>query len=194
MKQGYSGSIGTLTPLYDKNGKPMYSRGLVWYRSPLFDYRADPQQPFVYTDKAGTQYMPDNHFETDGGSIPPVTRVIPFANLDPLNFPRAYINHDGAYQYGGMYMRFKGETEFKFRLMTRKQCDGMMPDWLYYDGANWWTRRIVCTGLAAGSWTVWGSDKHIKQKCNRVKSKINVYDRSGNLIENNNGIQEGATQ
>lgn len=191
MKQGFSGNVGTLTPLYGKDGKPLYNKGLLWYRSPLFDFRAHPKNPFVYTAADGTQYKPDNHYQTDGGSIPPSTRVIPFANLDPLNFPRAYLCHDCPYEYGGMYIKYPLETEFKFRLMTRRQTDAMMPDWLYYDGANWWTRRVICTGIAAGSWPLWpdgpNTSKAVKQKCNRVKAKIDVYDSWGDLIEDNGG-------
>ena len=191
MKQGFSGNVGTLTPLYDKKGKQLYKKGLLWYHSPLFDFRADPVNPFFYTAKDGTQYMPDNHFETDGGSIPPSTRAVPFAQMDPLIFTRSYVCHDCPYEYGGMYIRYKGETEFKFRLMTRKQTDALMLDWLKYDGANWWTRRVILNGIALGSWTLWPDDpkssKAVKQKCNRVKAKINVYDRAGNLIEDNGG-------
>jgi len=111
--------------------------------------------------------------------------------MDPLIFTRSYVCHDCPYEYGGMYIRYKGETEFKFRLMTRKQTDALMLDWLKYDGANWWTRRVILNGIALGSWTIWPDDpksaKAVKQKCNRVKAKINVYDRAGNLIEDNGG-------
>jgi len=190
MKQGYTGKAGTLTPLYDEQGRPRYNSGLLWYRIPLFDFQSDTLNPSTYTDAYGTQYRPDNHFETDGGSIPPVTRVIPFAHLDPLNFVRAYGMHDGGYQYGGLYIKYADEQTFKFRLMTRQQVDGMMVDWLRYDNATWWDRRVICTGIAAGSWTVWNSGKPLKQKISRVASRINVYDRAGRLIEDNGGPKE----
>jgi hypothetical protein len=189
MKQGFSGKPGTLTPLLDKQGRPRYQRGLMWYRIPLFDFRADPDDPCTYTDKQENQYRPDNHFETDGGSIPPGLRAIPFAHLDPWNFPRAYPNHDGAYQYGGMYIRYSWEASFKFRLMTRKEVDGIMAEWLLYDDSNWWDRRVILNGLALGSWTVWNSSKATKQKCSRVKDHVDVYDAWGDLIEDNGGVK-----
>jgi len=190
MKQGFSGKPGNLTPLYDEQGRPRYNSGLLWYRIPLFDFLADPTDPGTYTDAYGTQHRPDNHFETDGGSIPPITRIIPFAHLDPYNFIRSYGMHDGGYQYGGLYIKYADEKTFKFRLMTRQQVDGMMVDWLKYDNANWWDRRVICTGIAAGSWTVWNSGKAIKQKVSRVADRINVYDRAGRLIEDNGGPKE----
>jgi len=186
MKQGYSGKLGRLTPLLDKDGHPLYKSGLLWYRTPLFDFKANRGNPCVYTDAYGTQYMPDHHFDTDGGSIPPSTRIIPFAHLDPWNFPRAYPLHDGAYQYGGLYIKYADETTFKFRPMTRKQVDEALGDWLYYDDATWWDRRVILNGVALGSWTVWGDGKAVLQKVERVKGKIDVYDRSGFIIENNN--------
>jgi hypothetical protein len=84
-----------------------------------------------------------------------------------------------------MFIRYYDEETFKFRLFTRQQTDGLMPDWLYYDGANWFDRRAICTGLAAGSWAIWNSSKHIDQKISRVADGIDVYDRAGNLIEKN---------
>jgi hypothetical protein len=189
--QGFTGYSGTLTPLYDKDGKQRYNRAWLWYHVPLFDYKAHRTKPFYYTDADGTCYMPDNHFETDGGSIPPACRAIPFAQLDPLIFVRSYVSHDCPYQYGGMYIRFKGETEFMFRLMTRRETDALMCGWLQHDGANLLTRRVVLNGIAIGSWTLWpdGPDtaKAKKQKANRAKAHINVYDRAGNLIEDNGG-------
>lgn len=185
IKQGFSGNIGSLIPLLDKNGKPLYKSGWLWARIPLFDYRVDKKNPLVYTDKEGTQYSLKYHIQTDGGSIPPLCQIIPFAHLNPLNFPRAYMFHDQTYQYGGIFVRYYNEETFKFRLFTRTETDGFMPDWLYYDGANWFDRRAICTGLAAGSWTVWGDSKHIDQKVARVADGIDVYDRAGNLIEKN---------
>lgn len=189
IKQGFTGSIGTLTPLYDKDGHPKYNSGLLWTRIPLFDFRADAQTPFIYTDKFGTQYMPDSHFETDGGSVPPVCQIIPFAHLNPLNFPKAYIMHDGIFQFRGLYVKYQNETTFKFRLFDLKFANDSMADWLHCDDCNWWTRRIVLNGLVLGSWTIWNSKKAKKQLNERKKARIDVYDKEGNLIEDNGGIK-----
>jgi hypothetical protein len=186
--QGYTGKVGTLTPLYGDDGLPKYQSGLLWYRIPLFDYRADRNRPFAYESKGGTQYMADNHFETDGGSIPPCTRVIPFAHLDPLNFPRAYVLHDSAFQYGGLYIRYPGEVSFKFRLVTREFANTEMRDWLYFDGANAYTRSVICAGINAAFWTRWDAAKKAKQRQYRAKAKIDVYDKDGFLSEINNPL------
>jgi hypothetical protein len=107
--------------------------------------------------------------------------------MDPWNFPRAYPNHDGGWQYGGMYIKYFGEQTFKFRIMTRKQIDTMMLDWLRYDDANWWDRRVILNGIALGGWTVWGKDKEIQQKVCRVRDHVNVYNSWGDLVEDNGG-------
>lgn len=185
IKQGFSGNIGTLTPLLDKEGKPKHNSGLLWTRIPLFDYLADKNNPFIYTDKEGIQYMTDWHFETDGGSVPPSCQIIPFAHLNPLNFPRAYLLHDGLYQYGGLYVRYPFEPVFKFRLFNRMFADKSMSNWLYFDDANWWTRRVILNGLALGSWTIWNDKKAEKQKRERKKSRIDVYSNYGELLEKN---------
>lgn len=84
-------------------------------------------------------------------------------------------------------MRFKGELDFKFRLMTRQQTDEALEDWLRYDGATWWDRRVILTGVAAGSWTVWNSKKAAKQRAERKRAKIDVYSMAGILTEDNGG-------
>jgi hypothetical protein len=182
--KGFVGSIGNLTPLLDKKGFPKYNK-ILWHRIPLFDY-SQVEPILTYTDKYGTQYQMDNHFETDGGSIPPMLRLIPFAHLDPFNFPRGYLYHDCGYQYGGLYIKYAGETEFKFRLMTREQVDDMLDDILPLDGATRYDVNVISAGVSIGSRFIWDSKKKpIKQHKERVKNKIKVYDRDGKLIEDN---------
>lgn len=183
-KPYFIGNIGTLTALIDENGMPKYNK-ILWHRIPLFDYSyTEPE--LVYIDKDGVQYEMDHHFDTDGGSIPPPLRLIPFAHLDPFNFPRAYLYHDCAYQYGGLYMKYPGEEVFKFRLMTRKQVDDMLESMLPYDGATKYDVCVISTGVSIGSPFVWDTKKKpVLQREERRKAKIQVFDRAGLLIENN---------
>lgn len=185
IKQGFSGKIGSLVPLLDSNGKPKYNSGLLWARIPLFDYVENDKDPLSYTCKNGDHFELLEAFSTDGGSIPPVCQIIPFAHLNPFNFARAYLFHDQIYQLGGTWVRYFGETELKFRLFTRSETDGYLREWLYYDGATWWDRQVIMSGVNVGSWTIWNSKKSAKQKAEREKAKINVYDRKGNLVEDN---------
>ena len=183
MKNGFAGTIGNLIPLLDENGEPKFS-SFLWYRVPLFDYTsADEDLVFNFN---GVQYTMDRHFDTDGGSIPPVLRIIPFAHLNPFNFPRAYFFHDCAYQYGGLYIKYENDEKPLFRLMTRKQVDILLKELLPYDGATWYDRFIINTGIYLGSWAVWNTvRKPALQKEQRKLNKIDVYSEEGELIESN---------
>ena len=178
----FEGNIGTLIPLIDDNGLPKYN-SFLWHRIPLFDYQnISPALTFI--DDDGIQYQMDNHFETDGGSIPPSLRLIPFAHLDPFNFPRAYLFHDCAYQYGGLYIKYLKEEKFLFRLMTHKQVDVMLEKLLKLDNATAYDRFIITRGVAIGSPFIWDEkNKPLKQKEERRNNGIVVYDVKGNIIK-----------
>jgi hypothetical protein len=184
--EGFNGVIGSLTPILDENGHQKYNTGMLWYRITLFDYTTGKDK-LTFKDKKGVEYRLDNHFETDGGSIPPCLRLLPFAHLDPFNFTRTYLYHDCAYQFGGLYIKYPGEEKFKFRLMTRKEANDLLATTLKYDNATWFDRTIINTGLKAGSMFVWDTKrKPKKQKEQRRINKISVYDKNGYLIEYNN--------
>jgi hypothetical protein len=183
-KAYFKGLVGSLTPLIGEEGLPKYNK-ILWHRIPLFDYNYTTPE-LIYFDKDFIQYEMDHHFETDGGSIPPGLRLIPLAHLDPFNFPRAYLYHDCGYQYGGRYIKYLGETDFKFRLLTRKQVDDMLDDMLPLDGATRYDVNVISAGVSIGSRFVWDSKKKpLLQREERRKAKIKVYDRDGNLIEDN---------
>ena len=181
--QGFSGQIGGLTPQMDENNFPKYSDS-GWYRVPLFDYRWQQIVPdLTYTDIIGVQYQLDRHFYTDGGSIPPIVRLTPGVHLDPWNFPRSYLFHDCTYQYGGIYIKYPFDLEFKFRLRTRQQTDAILSDMLLFDGATLTDQRVINIGIWIGSRFVWNNTKKpILQKQARKDGGITVYDYEGNKI------------
>lgn len=180
----FIGVIGTLTPLIDEKGMPKYNK-ILWHRIPLFNYTYVLPE-LIYIDEKGIQYEMDHHFDTDGGSIPPGLRIIPFAHLDPFNFPRGYLFHDCGYQYGGLYIKYPGESDFKFRLLSRTQVDQMLSDIIYLEGGTHYDVFVISTGVSIGGRFVWDNKKKpLTQREERRKNKINVYDRDGNLIESN---------
>lgn len=180
----FVGQIGNLTPLIDVNGKPMYNK-LLWHRIPLFEYR-NVEPKVTYIDNADIQYQMDNHFCTDGGSIPPTLRLIPLAHLDPFNFPRSYLFHDCGYQYGGLYIKYPGENEFKFRLISHKEIDNMLLSTLNIEDATKYDIFIISLGVKVGSPFIWDEKKKpLLQREERRKNKINVYDKNGVIIEQN---------
>jgi len=186
MSIGFIGSIGTLTPLLDDKGNPKYTKQF-WHRIPLFDYKCVlPKLAFYDRDTIG--YELDDHFETDGGSIPPSLRLIPFAHLDPFNFTRSYLFHDCGFLYGGLYIEYPREMKFKFRLMTRKQVDKLLKEMLPFDKATLYDTFMIYLGVVIGSMFIWDKTKKpLIQKDERIKNKIDVYDKDGKLIEDNGG-------
>jgi hypothetical protein len=187
----FSGQIGGLTPLMDDKNHPKYSKAL-WYRVPLFDYRWQQNLPdLVYTDVNGVKYQLDRHFETDGGSIPPVVRWLPFVHLDPWNFPRSYLFHDCTYQYGGIYIKYPDDDIFKFRLRTRDQTDKILGDMLPLDGATNSDHHTIMSGIWLGSRFVWDDKKPLAQKQARKDGGVVVYDEDGNITDESVIIEKG---
>ena len=186
--EGFYGKVGSLTPLIDDFGYPMYNKWL-WYRIPLFDYRYNSTDELIFRDDINILYEMDHHFQTDGGSIPPLVRMFPGIHLDPFNFPRAYLYHDCAFQYGGLYIKYPGETVFRFRLMTRKQANALLEALLPWDGATKYDVITISRCVDVGSVFIWDNiKKPALQREQRKINQINVYDQSGTLIEDNGGL------
>lgn len=181
--QRFSGDVGCLTPLMDEDGFQLYNK-LLWYRTPLFDYK-NGASILTYTDDHGNQYQLDHHFDTDGGSIPFMLRAFPGIHLDPFNFLRTYLYHDCGYQYGGIYIKYLGETDFKFRLRDRDQTDGLLENMLPFDGATKVDQVVISSCVRIGSPFVWNNKKASKQREQRRIGGVHVYDRDGVLIEDN---------
>lgn len=189
MSKNFIGQIGGLTPLMDSNNLPKYKQ-LLWYRVPLFDYRWQQiLADLTYIDDNGIRYQLDRHFETDGGSVPPLVRMTPFVHLDPWNFARSYLFHDCVYQYGGLYIKYPEDSEFKFRLRTRYETDDLLGDMLPLDGATRVDVNTIMSGIWVGSRFVWGSKKPLLQRQARINNKIVVYDRDGNVVEENSQLK-----
>ena len=177
----FSGEMGNLVPLIGTDGFPTYTKCL-WYRIPLFDYRHNIPN-LTYTSIINVQYQLDNHFQTDGGSIPPFVRLTPGIHLDPFNFPRAYLYHDCGYQYGGLYIKYMYDDCFKFRLMKKSDVDSLLATLLPLDGATKNDVRVIMFGIWAGSRYVWDDvKKPLEQKKNRIASGVVVHDHEGNPI------------
>lgn len=183
MIANFSGQIGGLTPLMDEFNKPKFTKELL-YHIPLFYYQYQQVVPdLVYIDEIGIQYQMDRKFNTDGGSIPPAVRLMPFVHLDPWNFPRAYLFHDCTYQYGGIYIKYSFDDVFKFRLQTRQQTDDRLSNMLPLDGATKVDQKTVMAGIWVGSRFVWDEKKKpVAQKQARHDAGIVVHDYEGNII------------
>jgi hypothetical protein len=146
---------GETTPLIGPDGKPASRRwGMVW-RVPLFEFRNDRKFPLTFHDYDGTAYQPDNHFTTDGGSVPPLLWNVPFLRFDPQAFPRAYPLHDSAFHYGGLYVRKPGRKQFRFAPLERAFCDGLLRRMVVADGAGRINAGAIRFGVWCGSRWAW---------------------------------------
>lgn len=191
MSKAFIGQIGGLTPAMDIDNLPKYNKHL-FYRIPLFDYRWQQVLPdLTYIDTNGAKYQLDRHFWTDGGSIPPFVRLTPGIHLDPWNFPRSYLFHDCTYIFGGIYIKYPTDEVFKFRLQTRQQTDTRLTEMLPLDGATIADQYAINGGIWVGSRYVWNDKKPLAQKQARKESKIIVYDRSGNIVDESDIVKKG---
>jgi hypothetical protein len=146
-----------LTPMWtgECDLRPRGSKrwGLLW-TVPLFEFKTGTPK-LTFHDSDGTQYQPDNHFLSDGGSIPPPLWSLPFLRMDPLAFPRSYGLHDSAFRYGGLYTRRPGDRLFHFEYMDRTQCDDLLRRMVAAEGARFATRTAIRAGVAIGSFWCW---------------------------------------
>lgn len=181
--QGFSGHIGYLIPLYNEKGYPLYKKFL-WYRIPLFEYQCTNPQ-LVYTDEIGVQYQLDRHFQTDGGTIPPLVRLMPGAHLDPFNFIRSYLYHDCICLFGGLYIKYPHDSVFKFRLIKRERSNIFLENMLPFDQATPYDVSVITKAVTTASPFVWTDKKTKHQREQRRLSRINVYNTNGDLIEYN---------
>lgn len=150
-----------MTPLI-KRGKPAFKRWL-WKRVPQFEFSNDPSTPLTYTE-GNIEYQPDRHFITDGGSIPPPLWDAPFVSLGPWDFPRAYPFHDSGFTYGGLYIRFSDDSEFRFTLLVRAQLNRLLCRMILADGGDWIDAKTVGAGLAIGSGFCWDERKQAENR------------------------------
>ncbi len=184
INEGFTGKVGCLTPLYTEDNLPRYDKVLL-FNAPLFEYTMVTPN-LTFTNKRGVQYQPDRHFNTDGGSIPPIVQSSFILHLNPFDFLRSYLYHDCGFIYGGLYIKYPGEEEFKFRLLDRRQVNALLAVMMPFDGALISDVIAIYTAVNIGSIFVWDHEvKPLKQREERRKNGINVYDKEGNLIEQN---------
>ncbi len=145
---------GKLEPLLDERGIPRKRRWGMFWRIPLSQFTTG-RLPLTFHDFDGTAYQPDRHFPTDGGSIPPFMWGIPFLQLNPMAWPRSYPLHDSLFTYGGLYVRRRGETYFKFREIPRVFGDGLLRRMVIADGAGMVDAAAIRLGVLIGSRFAW---------------------------------------
>ena len=149
----YFSGYGELRPALDANGRVKVKRwGLLW-KVPIFEFTNSPFCPLTFHDTDGSDWQPDNHFETDGGSIPPPLWDMPFVQLGPWNSPRAFPLHDSIFKYGGAY------RNGVFVLLTRQQGDGILRRAVLADTGSKASANAIRAGTWIGSRFVWNAEK-----------------------------------
>lgn len=144
-------------------------RHWLWWHVPIFEFTNDPVAPLTFYAKDDdeefpTCYQPDRHYITDGGSTPPPTWGFGFIQLSPFAFRRPYLFHDGAFQYGGLYIKRPHETEFHFRLMTMGKVNALLGRMLKADRATPLDIGAISLGLAIGSPFTWHPDRQAQAR------------------------------
>ena len=149
----FTGS-GRMDRLYGAGGKAQFKRWGWCWSVPLFEFRQG-RPPLTFHDADGTCYQPDNHFVSDGGSIPPPLWGIPGLRLNPMAWTRSYPIHDSLFQYGGAYVRSRGEGRYAFRLLARTFADGLLRRMVTAEGASRFDAGAIRAGVWLGSWLAW---------------------------------------
>ncbi len=152
-----------LDPIYDKQGCQAKKHWL-WWRVPLWEFTNDPDDPLTYRDGDGTDYQPDRHYLTDGGSIPPPLWGLGVLQLSPWAFPRPYSFHDCGFQYGGLYVRRPAGIAFVFERMTRQALNALLCRMIRADGGTPFDAGAVGAGLAIGSRFAWDEKRQAKAR------------------------------
>ena len=93
-----------------------------WYRS-VQHVTCHLDAPPTYIDKAGRAYRWHPDFFCDQGSVPWL-----FQWAIPKDRFLGFYCHDTCYQFGGLWIRQPGETEFKFCRLPRIEADDLLHD------------------------------------------------------------------
>jgi len=157
-RRPYFRGHGDLQPALDAQGRVLFKRwGLLW-KVPLFEFTNSPIAPLTFCDADGSDWQPDNHFVTDGGSIPPPLWDMPFLSLGPWNSPRAFPLHDSIFTYGGAY---RGG---KFYRISRDHADGILRRAVLADTGSKASAAAVRIGVWVGSRFVWDEKAHAEAR------------------------------
>jgi len=152
------------------------SRVFRWRTKELFDFQLDAQNPVIWVRPDGTWIMPDRHFVTDGGSLPPFIEWV--SGITREKHKPAFYFHDSGAKHGGFWVSTDGGNTWRFVVMTRRQVDAVLQEILEYmtDGTPaGWTPETVDVGLAVGGWYAWRRNaRKREQELKRTRSDASI--------------------
>jgi hypothetical protein len=121
------------------------------WRVTKYTYTADRSAPLTYFD--GSRYWrPDNHFRTDGASIPPPLKGLPGYGGD--DFVDGFF-HDSGYAHEGLWVSEHPAGPWTFEPMDQKACDQMLYHVGLADGARRLTQANKYSVLRLFGWMAW---------------------------------------
>jgi hypothetical protein len=125
------------------------------------EYTADPVAPLTYLDTNGERWRCDNHFQTDGGSIPIFLRKHHpewAKNICSAwgKFRRSFFNHDSGYRYKGLW-RQNPQGKWYLQPMKRYQVDYRLLLMVGCDGGTFGERWTIYTMVTCFGWASWGA-------------------------------------
>jgi hypothetical protein len=94
----------------------------------VYDFEPHADHPLLWIQAHGTQIAAGFLSGTDGGSVPVFAQ-----GWLPKDGALAYYIHDFAFAEGGLFFRYRGERQWTFRRITRKQADALLRVMLRHD-------------------------------------------------------------
>lgn len=94
-----------------------------WFRRTkiIYDYHPEWTHPTHWLQVDGTAIAAGDLLGTDQGSVPIFAQ-----RWMPKDGLLGYYPHDYAYRYAGLFFKYRGEDQFKFRRVTRSQADALL--------------------------------------------------------------------
>jgi hypothetical protein len=123
-----------------------------WWSKTLFDFYLDAVTPLTFHEGC-VEFQPDQHFRTDGGSIPKLVQLIPA--FDSMRYARPYAVHDSNYRHHYIFERPFGAINMRRRAITRAEADVMLYTMLIAEGATQATARTVYRAVRSFGGFVW---------------------------------------
>lgn len=108
-------------------------------------------EPFFWLQHYNDAWMivVEKWFKTNFWSVPRLLWWI----FNPTRY-NSYVIHDKAYDQKMIY----NSSSREFRLLTRKECDDMLYDWLKYEWAGFIERWAIYLGVRLWWWVAWNKN------------------------------------
>lgn len=155
---------------FEKGTPPFRRWGLFW-RVPQYRFTLDHVHPLTFRALDGELIRPDRCMESDGGSIPPPFTSLPVLDLNAMQNPYSFYNHDSAYRYGGWYTLY-GQTWVFVRVPRARIDDVCLLQMIRAENGTVVSRSVIHRMVRLFGMWCWNETQQAR---NRKRDGINVY-------------------